>query len=168
MQTNDQRSSAHRSKRPHCTDSQRYYRERNALRKILLARDTLYLGNGSEVLAISSVSSTTATSKRRSPRVARCRWRVRHLCDFGRRAWETLIAARKAPRSFLVSVTVKNRCQRSIGPFEHTRSVIYLDHGEMAVLTADGYRVRSLDVIQIDKPVNQIEWDLQNHRARRL
>ena len=43
---------------------------------------------------------------------------------------------------------------------DHTRSVVYLDDGEMAVLTADGYRVRNLTTRQIDKPVNQIEWDL--------
>ena len=43
---------------------------------------------------------------------------------------------------------------------EHTRSVIYLDNGEMAVLTAEGYRVRTLTSRHVDKPVNQIEWDL--------
>jgi len=43
---------------------------------------------------------------------------------------------------------------------EHTRSVVYLDDGEMAVLTRDGYRVRNLTDTQVDKPVNQIEWDL--------
>jgi glucosamine--fructose-6-phosphate aminotransferase (isomerizing) len=43
---------------------------------------------------------------------------------------------------------------------DHTRSVVYLDNGEMAILTADGYRVRTLSTRQIDKPVNQIEWDL--------
>ncbi len=43
---------------------------------------------------------------------------------------------------------------------EHTRSVVYLDDGEMAILTRDGYRVRDLHATQIDKPVNQIEWDL--------
>ena len=43
---------------------------------------------------------------------------------------------------------------------DHTRSVVYLDNGEMAILTADGYRVRTLTTRQIDKPVNQIEWDL--------
>ncbi|HXE57952.1 MAG TPA: glutamine--fructose-6-phosphate transaminase (isomerizing) [Gemmatimonadales bacterium] len=42
----------------------------------------------------------------------------------------------------------------------HTRSVVYLDDGEMAVLTRGGYRVRDLAATQIDKPVNQIEWDL--------
>ena len=43
---------------------------------------------------------------------------------------------------------------------EHTRSVIYLDDGEMVILTRDGYRVRDLEVKHIDKPVNQIDWDL--------
>jgi glucosamine--fructose-6-phosphate aminotransferase (isomerizing) len=42
----------------------------------------------------------------------------------------------------------------------HTRSVVYLDDGEMAVLTRDGYRIRNLETAHIDKPVNQIEWDL--------
>lgn len=43
---------------------------------------------------------------------------------------------------------------------EHTRSVVYLDNGEMAVLTPQGYRVRTLATRHVDKPVNQIEWDL--------
>ncbi|MEO8295708.1 MAG: glutamine--fructose-6-phosphate transaminase (isomerizing) [Gemmatimonadota bacterium] len=43
---------------------------------------------------------------------------------------------------------------------EHTRSVVYLDDGEMVVLTRDGYHVRDLSATRIEKPVNQIEWDL--------
>ncbi len=43
---------------------------------------------------------------------------------------------------------------------QHTRSVVYLDDGEMAVLSRDGYRIRNLETTRIDKPVNQIEWDL--------
>ncbi len=43
---------------------------------------------------------------------------------------------------------------------EHTRSVIYLDDGEMAVLKRDGYRVRNLTETHVAKTVNQIEWDL--------
>ncbi len=43
---------------------------------------------------------------------------------------------------------------------EHTRSVVYLDDGEMVVLTRDGYRVRNLTETHVEKPVNQIEWDL--------
>jgi glucosamine--fructose-6-phosphate aminotransferase (isomerizing) len=44
---------------------------------------------------------------------------------------------------------------------EHTRSVIYLDNGEMAVLHRDGYHVRTLTSRRVDKPINQIEWDLE-------
>src|SRR5688572_5527651 len=43
---------------------------------------------------------------------------------------------------------------------QHTRSVVYLDDGEMAVLTREGYRVRNLVTPRISKPVNQIDWDL--------
>jgi glucosamine--fructose-6-phosphate aminotransferase (isomerizing) len=43
---------------------------------------------------------------------------------------------------------------------QHTRSVVYLDDGEMVVLTRDGYRVRNLETPRISKPVNQIDWDL--------
>ena len=42
----------------------------------------------------------------------------------------------------------------------HTRSVVYLDDGEMAVLTREGYSVRDLQLSHISKPVSQIEWDL--------
>ncbi|MGE0355071.1 MAG: glutamine--fructose-6-phosphate transaminase (isomerizing), partial [Gemmatimonadales bacterium] len=42
----------------------------------------------------------------------------------------------------------------------YTRSVVYLDDGEMVVLTRDGYHVRDLEATRIEKPVNQIEWDL--------
>src|SRR6185295_7981111 len=43
---------------------------------------------------------------------------------------------------------------------QYTRSVVYLDDGEMAVLTRDGYRIRNLDTPRISKEVNQIDWDL--------
>jgi glucosamine--fructose-6-phosphate aminotransferase (isomerizing) len=43
---------------------------------------------------------------------------------------------------------------------EHTRSVVYLDDGEMVVLNRSGYRVRNLTETHVEKPVNQIEWDL--------
>ncbi|HEX5387732.1 MAG TPA: glutamine--fructose-6-phosphate transaminase (isomerizing) [Gemmatimonadales bacterium] len=42
----------------------------------------------------------------------------------------------------------------------YTRSVIYLDDGEIAVLSRDGYRIRTLETARISKPVAQIEWDL--------
>jgi glucosamine--fructose-6-phosphate aminotransferase (isomerizing) len=42
----------------------------------------------------------------------------------------------------------------------HTRQVVYLDDGEMAVLTRDGYQVCDLDQQTVKKRVNRIEWDL--------
>ncbi len=43
---------------------------------------------------------------------------------------------------------------------EHTRQVVYLDDGEMAVLTRDGYRVIDLEATTISKKVSEIDWDL--------
>jgi glucosamine--fructose-6-phosphate aminotransferase (isomerizing) len=42
----------------------------------------------------------------------------------------------------------------------HTRSVVYLDDGDVAVITRDGYKVLDLDSIARDKPVSRIDWDL--------
>jgi len=42
----------------------------------------------------------------------------------------------------------------------HTRSVVYLDDGEMVVLNRKGYHVRDLAATRIEKPVNRIEWDI--------
>jgi len=42
----------------------------------------------------------------------------------------------------------------------HTRSVVYLDDGEMVVLGRDGYHVRDLEATRIEKAVSQIDWDL--------
>jgi glutamine---fructose-6-phosphate transaminase (isomerizing) len=42
-----------------------------------------------------------------------------------------------------------------------TRDVVYLDDGEMAVLSVDGYRTMSLKGDEITKEVRQIDWDLE-------
>jgi glucosamine--fructose-6-phosphate aminotransferase (isomerizing) len=42
----------------------------------------------------------------------------------------------------------------------HTRSVVYLDDGEMVVLNRKGYHVRDLAATRIEKTVNRIEWDI--------
>ena len=43
----------------------------------------------------------------------------------------------------------------------HTRNVVYLDDGDIAVVTRDGYKVLDLDSAIRDKPVMRIDWDLQ-------
>ena len=44
---------------------------------------------------------------------------------------------------------------------QHTKEVVYLDDGDCAVLTADGYRVLHLDQGDVHRSVHQIEWDLE-------
>ena len=43
----------------------------------------------------------------------------------------------------------------------HTRDVIYLDDGEMVVVTRDGYKILNLDAAPVQKTVSRIEWDLE-------
>jgi glucosamine--fructose-6-phosphate aminotransferase (isomerizing) len=43
---------------------------------------------------------------------------------------------------------------------DHTRSVIYLDDGEVAVLRADGYRILDRATAPVEKAVRIIEWEL--------
>ncbi len=43
----------------------------------------------------------------------------------------------------------------------HTRSVVYLKDGDIAVLTADGYRVLDSGAVEQERAVDAIEWDLE-------
>ncbi len=42
----------------------------------------------------------------------------------------------------------------------HTRQVVYLDDGEMAVLTPDGFHTSTVTAERVDKAVEEVEWDL--------
>ena len=44
----------------------------------------------------------------------------------------------------------------------HTRDVVYLDDGDYAVLTADGYRTYRLEGTEVDRRVHQVTWDLES------
>jgi glucosamine--fructose-6-phosphate aminotransferase (isomerizing) len=44
---------------------------------------------------------------------------------------------------------------------QHTRSVVYLDDGDIAVLTRDGYRVIDRHSREQDRSVSDISWDLE-------
>ncbi|HUH11959.1 MAG TPA: glutamine--fructose-6-phosphate transaminase (isomerizing) [Longimicrobiales bacterium] len=44
---------------------------------------------------------------------------------------------------------------------QHTRDVIYLDDGEMAVVTADGYQTYKVKGGPVTKEVQQVSWDLE-------
>jgi glucosamine--fructose-6-phosphate aminotransferase (isomerizing) len=43
---------------------------------------------------------------------------------------------------------------------DHTRQVVYLDDGEMAVLTPAGFHTATIRAERIDKAVHEVEWDL--------
>src|SRR5215212_2879239 len=43
---------------------------------------------------------------------------------------------------------------------QHTRQVVYLDDGEMGVLTRNGYEVLDLTARRVRKGVSRIDWDL--------
>jgi glutamine---fructose-6-phosphate transaminase (isomerizing) len=43
---------------------------------------------------------------------------------------------------------------------EHTRQVVYLNDGEMAVLRREGYEVRSIEGAPLHKEVHELEWSL--------
>jgi glucosamine--fructose-6-phosphate aminotransferase (isomerizing) len=43
---------------------------------------------------------------------------------------------------------------------EHTRQVVYLDDGEMAVLTPAGFHTATIANERVDKAVHEVDWDL--------
>src|SRR5258706_8563221 len=43
---------------------------------------------------------------------------------------------------------------------EHTRQVVYLDDGEMAVLSADGFHTATIDHQRVSKEVHEVEWEI--------
>ena len=44
---------------------------------------------------------------------------------------------------------------------EHTRSVVYLDDGDLAVITPDGYKVFDADAREMERPVSDLDWDIE-------
>jgi glutamine---fructose-6-phosphate transaminase (isomerizing) len=43
---------------------------------------------------------------------------------------------------------------------EHTRQVVYLDDGEMAVLSPDGFHTATIANERVDKTIHEVDWDL--------
>ena len=49
---------------------------------------------------------------------------------------------------------------------EHTRKVIYLDDGEMCVLTKDGFKVTTFADVTVDKEVETLDWDIESTKKQ--
>ena len=43
---------------------------------------------------------------------------------------------------------------------QHTKDVIYLDDGDCAVLTREGYRIFDLELGKVHRPISRVKWDL--------
>ncbi len=44
---------------------------------------------------------------------------------------------------------------------EHTRQVVYLSDGEIVTVRRSGYNVKTIDNVQLEKEVHELEWDLE-------
>ncbi len=75
---------------------------------------------------------------------------------------DLLIAARKGSPLILGVGTGEYFLGSDAAPIiEYTRDVVYLNDGEMVVAHRDGYEVRTIDNVILDKEVHHLEWDLE-------
>jgi len=84
------------------------------------------------------------------------------LAIISRREPDKLIAARKGS-PLVIGLVGDGEYIVASDPaavVDHTRQVIYLADGEIAVLTRQGYQITNLDNRQVQKEVDEIVWDL--------
>ena len=75
---------------------------------------------------------------------------------------DQLIAARNGSPLILGIGTDENFVASDASPLiEHTRHVVYLNDGELAVVRCDGYEVMSIEGAPVAKEVHELEWSLE-------
>jgi len=73
----------------------------------------------------------------------------------------TLVGARKGSPLVVGIADGEYFLASDVAPIvEHTRQVVYLDDGEMAVLTPGGFHTATIAHEPVDKAVHEVEWDL--------
>jgi glutamine---fructose-6-phosphate transaminase (isomerizing) len=73
----------------------------------------------------------------------------------------TIVGARKGSPLVVGVADGEYYLASDVAPIvEHTRQVVYLDDGEMAVLTPDGFHTTTIDHETVDKTVHEVDWDL--------
>ena len=74
---------------------------------------------------------------------------------------DTIVAARHgSPLLVAIGVGENFVASDASAMLAHTRSVVYLDDGEMAVIRPDDYRILDLAAVENVKVVSRIDWDL--------
>ncbi len=73
----------------------------------------------------------------------------------------TIVGARKGSPLVVGVADGEYYLASDVAPIvEHTRQVVYLDDGEMAVLTPDGFHTTTIEHVAVDKTVHEVDWDL--------
>src|SRR5262245_223361 len=73
----------------------------------------------------------------------------------------TVIGARKGSPLVVAVADGEYFLASDVAPIvEHTRQVVYLDDGEMAVLSPDGFHTATIAHVPVDKAIHEVDWDL--------
>ena len=73
-----------------------------------------------------------------------------------------LIAARKgSPLLLGVGENEYFICSDAAPLVEHTRKVVYLNDGEIVTVRREGFEVKTIDDVPLEKEIHELEWDLE-------
>ncbi len=74
---------------------------------------------------------------------------------------DTIVAARRGSPLLVAIGTGENLVASDASAvLTHTRSVVYLDDGEIAVVRPGDYRILDLHTVEKEKAITQVDWDL--------